>query len=53
MVNNAKKLIAEEEQKRRRDKEYQKKYQDTVYQENLNNIERKQKAKMDNFAEDR
>lgn len=53
MVNEARQKIAEEEEKRRREKEFQRKYQETVYQENLANIARKEKAKLDNFAEDK
>jgi hypothetical protein len=53
MVNNAKKMIVEDEMKKIKEKEYHKKYQDTVFHDNLENQARRQKAKSDSFAEDK
>jgi len=53
MVNNAKKLIQQDEMKKSKDKEQLKYFQDIIYQENIDNITRKQKAKLDSFVEDK
>lgn len=44
---------AADERKKQEDKEYHKRYQEQLYQENLENIERKQKEKLKMFAEEK
>lgn len=44
---------AEEEEKRARERERMKAYQDRIYQENLDDIERKARNKLQSFAEDK
>jgi hypothetical protein len=44
---------AAEERKKQEDKEYHKRYQEVLFQENLQNIERKQQQKMRAFAEEK
>lgn len=53
MVNNAKKYLAEEEEKRARERMRMKEYQDKIYQENLDNIRRRQENKQNSHSEDR
>lgn len=43
---------AADERKKAEDKEYHKRYQETLFQENLDNIERKSRAKQQMFAEE-
>jgi hypothetical protein len=44
---------AADERKKQEDKEYHKTYQERLYQENLDNIERKQQMKLQSFAEEK
>jgi hypothetical protein len=53
MVNQAKKWIAEEEEQKSRNRSLMKEYQDKIYQENLDNIRRRQENKHNSHAEDR
>lgn len=53
MVNNAKKLMALDELKKDKVRDAAKHYQEQMYQENLDNIARKQKQKQDSFDEDK
>jgi len=53
MINNAKRLLAEEEEKKNRDRDLMRKYQATIYEENLRNTERKAQIKLLTQAEDR
>ena len=53
MMNNAKRLISEEEEKRARDRATMKAYQDRIYQENIDNIRRRQENKLNSHEEDR
>ena len=53
MINKAKKLIQDEEQRKKDDKVYHQRYQETLYNENLENLERKQKERLKQFAEDK
>ncbi len=53
MVSNAKKLMALDALKKDKERENAKQYQEQMYQENLYNIERKQKMKLDSFSEDK
>lgn len=53
MVNKAKALIALEEKQKQESKAYHKNYQDQVYKDNLIRLEKKEKERQFNFAEDR
>jgi hypothetical protein len=53
MINQAKKLLQLDEEKKQQQRAFMKHYQDTIYQENLDNIERKQRHKLGSFAEDK
>jgi hypothetical protein len=53
MVNQAKQWIAEEEEKKARNRSLMKEYQDKIYQENLDNIRRRQENKHNSHAEDK
>lgn len=53
MMNNVRKLMNDDEQKKQQLRNGMKQYQEQMYQENLDNIARKQKNKMDSFAEDK
>ena len=45
--------LAADERKKQEDKEYHKRYQEQLYKENMENIERKQKEKLKMFAEEK
>mmetsp|Transcript_2371 Transcript_2371/g.3728 ORF Transcript_2371/g.3728 Transcript_2371/m.3728 type:complete len:557 (-) Transcript_2371:102-1772(-) len=53
MINNAKKAIADEEQRKVDEKDYHRAYQERLFQENLDNIERKARLKAKSHDEDR
>jgi hypothetical protein len=44
---------AADERKKLEDKQYHKTYQERLFQENLDNIERKQQMKLQSFAEEK
>lgn len=53
MINKAKELIADEERKKKHDKEYHKRYQEVLFQENMENLARKAALKQNAFTEEK